>query len=146
MSAPAPTMFTPAADAMAAKLGLKPGKANLEAFAATLQELAAADARILAVTSDSRGSGKLGPFGTALPRQIVEVGIAERTHRCVVRRDEQFASDTGSVDHGDERDRKVVAQQFGESFVEHRHQSRGSMNRRMVPPHVRPTANASSSL
>ena len=78
MSAPAPTMFTPAADAMAAKLGLKPGKANLEAFAATLQELAAADARILAVTSDSRGSGKLGPFGQALPKQIVEVGIAEQ--------------------------------------------------------------------
>ena len=33
---------------------------------------------MIAVTSDSRGSGKLGPFGKALPRQIVEVGIAEQ--------------------------------------------------------------------
>jgi transketolase len=33
---------------------------------------------VLAVTSDSRGSGKLGPFGAALPEQIVELGIAEQ--------------------------------------------------------------------
>jgi transketolase len=32
----------------------------------------------VAVTSDSRGSGKLGPFGEALPGQLVEVGIAEQ--------------------------------------------------------------------
>jgi len=30
------------------------------------------------VTSDSRGSGKLGPYGQSLPKQIVEVGIAEQ--------------------------------------------------------------------
>jgi len=30
------------------------------------------------VTSDSRGSGKLKPFGDALPDQIVEMGIAEQ--------------------------------------------------------------------
>jgi transketolase len=78
LSAPAPSMFTPAAQAMAEKLGLKMGRANLEAFAATLEELAQADPNIVAVTSDSRGSGKLGPFGKARPRQIVEVGIAEQ--------------------------------------------------------------------
>lgn len=78
MSAPAPSMFTPAAQAMAAKLGLKPGRANLDAFAATLEELARANPNIIAVTSDSRGSGKLAPFGKALPGQIVEVGIAEQ--------------------------------------------------------------------
>jgi transketolase len=78
MSAPAPSLFTPAAKAMAAVLGLKPGRANLEAFADTLQSLATADRQIVAVTSDSRGSGKLGPFGQALPSQIVEVGIAEQ--------------------------------------------------------------------
>ncbi|MBE2214978.1 MAG: transketolase family protein [Opitutaceae bacterium] len=71
-------MFTPAAIAMLAKLGLKNGRANLEVFADTLQELATADRRIVAVTSDSRGSGKLAPFGKALPAQIVEVGIAEQ--------------------------------------------------------------------
>jgi len=71
-------MFTPAAQAMAKKLGLEIGRANLEEFAATLEELAKADRNIVAVTSDSRGSGKLAPFGKALPRQIVEVGIAEQ--------------------------------------------------------------------
>jgi transketolase len=71
-------MFTPAANAMAEKLGLKMGRANLEEFAATLEELAKANPNIIAVTSDSRGSGKLASFGKALPKQIVEVGIAEQ--------------------------------------------------------------------
>ena len=78
MSAPAPSMFTPAAKAMAEKLGLRKGRANLEEFADTLQALATADRNIVAVTSDSRGSGKLAPYGKALPKQIVEVGIAEQ--------------------------------------------------------------------
>ena len=78
MSAPAPSMFTSAAKAMAEKLGLKKGRANLEEFADTLQALATADRDIVAVTSDSRGSGKLAPYGKALPKQIVEVGIAEQ--------------------------------------------------------------------
>lgn len=78
MSAPAPSLFTPAAKAMAEKLGLKMGRANLDEFAATLMDLAKANPNIVAVTSDSRGSGKLGPFGVALPKQLVEVGIAEQ--------------------------------------------------------------------
>lgn len=53
-------------------------KANLEVFSDTLQELAAGDKQIIAVTSDSRGSGKLTPFGKKYPAQIVEVGIAEQ--------------------------------------------------------------------
>lgn len=53
-------------------------KANLEVFSETLQELAAQDRNILAVTSDSRGSGKLVPFGEKFPDQIVEIGIAEQ--------------------------------------------------------------------
>ena len=71
-------MHSPAAKAMAEKLGLKMGRANLDEFAATLMELAKANPNIVAVTSDSRGSGKLGPFGQALPKQLVEVGIAEQ--------------------------------------------------------------------
>jgi transketolase len=78
MSAPAPSMYSPAAKAMAEKLGLKMGRANLDEFAATLEELAKTNPNIVAVTSDSRGSGKLAPFGKALPKQIVEVGIAEQ--------------------------------------------------------------------
>lgn len=51
---------------------------NQDVFSATLQKLAATDRQIIAVTSDSRGSGKLVKFGQALPDQIVEVGIAEQ--------------------------------------------------------------------
>jgi transketolase len=78
MSAPAPSMYSDAAKQTAARLGLKLGRANLEEFADTLMTLAKADRNVVAVTSDSRGSGKLGPFGQALPQQIVEVGIAEQ--------------------------------------------------------------------
>lgn len=78
MSAPAPPMFSPAARAEAERLGLKLGRANLDEFAATLEELAHANPNIVAVTSDSRGSGKLAPFGIRFPRQLVEVGIAEQ--------------------------------------------------------------------
>ena len=78
MSAPAPSMFSPAAAEMARQLGLTAGRANLDVFADTLTELARADRNVIAVTSDSRGSGKLGPFGQALPGQLVEVGIAEQ--------------------------------------------------------------------
>jgi transketolase len=53
-------------------------KSNLEVFSAVLQELAADDKDILAVTSDSRGSGKLVPFGKKYPKQIIEIGIAEQ--------------------------------------------------------------------
>ena len=54
------------------------GKANLDEFSATLIELGLNNSKILAVTSDSRGSGKLVPFAEKLPDQIVEVGIAEQ--------------------------------------------------------------------
>jgi transketolase len=54
------------------------GKANLEVFSETLLSLARQNKNILAVTSDSRGSGKLVPFANSVPDQIVEVGIAEQ--------------------------------------------------------------------
>jgi len=78
MSAPVASMYSPEAKEIANRLGLKIGRANLEEFADTLLALAKADRNVLAVTSDSRGSGKLGPFGQALPQQIVEIGIAEQ--------------------------------------------------------------------
>ena len=53
-------------------------KANLDMFSSTLQDLAQHDRDIIVVTSDSRGSGKLAPFGQKFPEQIVEVGIAEQ--------------------------------------------------------------------
>lgn len=54
------------------------GKANLDVFSETLLAMAKTNKNILVVTSDSRGSGKLVPFGEALPDQIIEVGIAEQ--------------------------------------------------------------------
>ena len=48
-------------------------KANLEVFAETLLELGKNNKDIIVVTSDSRGSGKLVPFGEELPEQIIEV-------------------------------------------------------------------------
>ncbi len=57
---------------------IKMGKPNLEIFADTLLQEAQKDKDIIVVTSDSRGSGKLVPFGKALPDQIIEVGIAEQ--------------------------------------------------------------------
>jgi len=55
-----------------------PYQPNQDVFAKTLERLASADRNIIAVTSDSRGSGKLGPFGQQFPEQLVEVGIAEQ--------------------------------------------------------------------
>lgn len=78
MSAPPASLHSDAAKQTAERLGLRMGRANLEEFADTLLEMARADRNVVAVTSDSRGSGKLAPFGQALPRQIVEVGIAEQ--------------------------------------------------------------------
>src|SRR5439155_18922851 len=74
----APSMYSPAAVEVAKQLGLKLGRPNLEEFADTLLAMARQDRCVLVVTSDSRGSGKLGPFAAALPEQIVELGIAEQ--------------------------------------------------------------------
>ncbi|MBD1420540.1 transketolase family protein [Sphingobacterium chuzhouense] len=57
---------------------MKMGKANLEIFSETLQEMAETNRDLLVVTSDSRGSGKLVPFAQRFPNQLVEVGIAEQ--------------------------------------------------------------------
>jgi transketolase len=71
-------MYSPAAADVAASLGLKLGRPNLEEFADALSQLAKEDRNVVAVTSDSRGSAKLGAFATAFPRQLVELGIAEQ--------------------------------------------------------------------
>src|SRR5687768_3035756 len=71
-------MYSDTAKAVAARLGLKMGRPNLDVFAETLTTLATKDRNVLAVTSDSRGSGKLGPFTKQFPGQIVEIGIAEQ--------------------------------------------------------------------
>ena len=54
------------------------GKSCRHAFTETLLEMARADARIMAVTSDAKGSVTLGDFEKNLPRQFLELGIAEQ--------------------------------------------------------------------
>jgi len=58
--------------------GAELGKANQEVFAETLLTLAQENKNVLAVTSDSRGSGKLTSYAAAVPDQLIEVGIAEQ--------------------------------------------------------------------
>ena len=49
-----------------------------DAFAATLEKLAANDETIVAVCNDSVGSSKLGGFKSRFPDRLVNVGIAEQ--------------------------------------------------------------------
>jgi transketolase len=63
---------------MTGESGGTAGRANLEVFAETVQELAAADSSLLVVTSDSRGSAKLSSFASRMPERMIEVGIAEQ--------------------------------------------------------------------
>lgn len=49
-----------------------------DAFAATLEALAAEDDRIVAICNDSVGSSKLGGFQKRFPDRLVNVGIAEQ--------------------------------------------------------------------
>lgn len=53
-------------------------KANQNIFADELLSLAQKDNNILIATTDSRGSGKLTKFGEVLPKQTIEIGIAEQ--------------------------------------------------------------------
>lgn len=49
-----------------------------DAWARTLEELAQADPRIVAVVNDSVGSSKLGGFQKKFPERLINVGIAEQ--------------------------------------------------------------------
>ena len=61
--------------------------------------------------------------------------------------DEKLGAEVRAVDDRGQRDRLVGPQRVAQRLVQYdAHQSSGSMNRWIVPPHVRPTANASSSL
>jgi transketolase len=49
-----------------------------DAYTRTLESLAAADERIVAVVNDSVGSSKLGKFRERFPERLINVGIAEQ--------------------------------------------------------------------
>ena len=59
-------------------LALPAGRPNQEIFAETVLEAARRDPTVLVVTSDSRGSARLGEFADEFPERIVELGIAEQ--------------------------------------------------------------------
>ncbi|MCX5497806.1 transketolase family protein [Kaistia dalseonensis] len=64
---------------MAAAVQNAPGLHDCrDAFAKTLEALAEADGRIVAVVNDSVGSSKLGGFKKRWPERLVNVGIAEQ--------------------------------------------------------------------
>jgi transketolase len=71
-------MFSGAAEEVIRRCRFEVGRPNLEAFSATLLELARQDRHVLAVTSDSRGSARIAPLGVERPAQLIEVGIAEQ--------------------------------------------------------------------
>ncbi len=54
------------------------GRTNLDEFADTLLERAKQDRDVLVLTSDSRGSARLTTFAQQLPKQLIEIGIAEQ--------------------------------------------------------------------
>src|SRR3546814_3967345 len=49
-----------------------------DAYVRAVEELAAADPRIVAVVNDSVGSSKLGKFRDRFPDRLINVGIAEQ--------------------------------------------------------------------
>lgn len=51
---------------------------NRKVVSDTLLEIAKSNPDVLVLTSDSRGSAALTPFGEQLPDQLIEVGIAEQ--------------------------------------------------------------------
>lgn len=52
--------------------------ANKQVICQVLMEAAKTDRNIVALCSDSRGSGSFGPFADAFLEQFVETGIAEQ--------------------------------------------------------------------
>ena len=75
----------------------------------------------------------------------IEFVVAERADGICPRGHQQMCTHVRPVDHRDQRDRRIGPQARGEPVVDRHHQSSGSRNRWMMPPHVRPTAKASSS-
>ena len=64
---------------MSVEAGTKAGMFDCrDAFAATLEQMAEKDDRIVAIVSDSLGSTKLKGFKSKYPRRFVNVGIAEQ--------------------------------------------------------------------
>jgi transketolase len=65
---------------MAAPAAIQEGLSDCrDAWARTLEDLAANDQRIVAVVNDSVGSSKLGGFQKKFPDRLINVGIAEQT-------------------------------------------------------------------
>ncbi len=75
----------------------------------------------------------------------VEFGMSERSEDRSVRFDQQFGTDVRPVDDRRQGDGTVGTQCVREPLERAGHQSSSSMYRWIVPPHVRPTAKASSS-
>ncbi len=100
------------------------------------------------VVADARRTGLQLRLGVPAD-DAVEVAVAERAPRLDAGLDEQRSAGARTGHHGGEGDGPLGPQCGGEVVEDRRgaaHQSRRSTKRCIVPPQVRPTANASSSL
>ncbi|CAB4927929.1 unannotated protein [freshwater metagenome] len=80
----------------------------------------------------------------------IKIGVAKRAGRFYAIANDDFGADVFAFDHCRDCNGTVVVDSGAPKFIDRLghvvYQSNGSMNRWMVPPQVRPTANASSSL
>ena len=93
-----------------------------------------------------------GPPGFQLGQGVaghhpVQLGVTEAAAGILVGGDQQLGADVRPVEDGGQGDGLLRPDAVPQGLVERhrRHQVSGSMNSRIVPPQVRPTANASSS-
>ena len=77
----------------------------------------------------------------------IQVVVTERADGLAIALDEQLRAGVRAVDHRGEGDGPLGPEGIAPDLVQRRaaHQSSSSMKRWIVPPQVRPTANASSS-
>jgi hypothetical protein len=94
--------------------------------------------------TDSRATGLELGQRVAVDHSI-EFGVTERAERGTVGGNQEPARYPGARHDRRQRHGVLCAQVLRQRLVDG-HQSSSSMYNRIVPPHVRPTANASSSL
>jgi hypothetical protein len=97
------------------------------------------------VATHARGAGRQLADGVAA-HHPGEVGVGERAGHGAVGPDEELAAGARPGDHRGQGHRPLGPDGCGQLGEQVGHQSRGSTYRWIVPPHVSPTAKASSSL
>ena len=108
-------------------------------------EIHLAGLAVLAVVADFADAGVEHPEGVAF-NDSIEVGVAEAAQRGSIGSNQELCSGIGTFDDRRQSHRFLGSDGVAEHLVKAGHQLSSSTNRWMVPPHVSPTENASSSL